>query len=330
MTPRYCPSLKASVKAMAVFDCVIVSIAYFIGPVSVIHHLFTKNTAGNYRYNEITGIWQVLVAIAVMIFAITETILSLLRYHASNTKQEAMKRKRLKLWRKLIICCMFLQNIGVILACMSEIIGGNFVFVYLIWLVYKLFDISVVSVFIQYLKLCKISDVSLETIQSLPITSQDTIDPEAQCSTCLAQSFSPPPSYLSIFPVDIQSNGKKKNRRSEEYSVTLENFREEEEEIPQMNLNEFHNLHNNMPNGEAQQPAEEILHADGEEDEVAAEEDEGFDDDDDYVPPPPPRDETPPPPIIEVRRGAWNRNRLFSGYVQVPITPVVFNFHLIS
>ncbi|CAL8136904.1 unnamed protein product [Orchesella dallaii] len=110
-----------------------------------------------------------------------------------------------------------------------------------------------------------------------------------------------------------------------------------EEEIPQMNLNEFHNLHNNMQNGEAQQPAggnplisfmnvtgdddyinilfkmEEILHTDEEED-VAAEEDEGFDDDDDEYVPPPRRDETPPPPIIEVRRGA--RNRVQTVYFQ--------------
>ncbi|CAL8128125.1 unnamed protein product [Orchesella dallaii] len=105
--------------------------------------------------------------------------------------------------------------------------------------------------------------------------------------------------------------GRKKNRRSEEYSVTLENFREEEEEIPQMNLNEFHNLHNNMPNGEDQQAAEEIQNAD---DEVAAEEDEGFDDDDDDYVPPLRRDETPPPPVIEVRRGA--RNRVQTVYFQ--------------
>ncbi|CAL8083925.1 unnamed protein product [Orchesella dallaii] len=109
---------------------------------------------------------------------------SLFFYLKSGNKKNGQQWKSLKRWRKLTIYCIFLENMALIVAGMSEPLGRTPIFNYLTWVAYKVLSILAVSLYMRRLK---------RSVHH---------DPEITSSEDLTQDDNPPPSYSSIFPVE--------------------------------------------------------------------------------------------------------------------------------
>ncbi|CAL8083928.1 unnamed protein product [Orchesella dallaii] len=104
-------------------------------------------------------------------------------YMMSGNKKNGQQWKSLKHWRKLIIYCIFLENMALIVAGMSEPLGETPIIIYLTWVAYKVLSILAVSLYMRRLK------------------RSVNHDPEITSSEELTQK-DPPPSYSSIFLVE--------------------------------------------------------------------------------------------------------------------------------
>ncbi|CAL8083934.1 unnamed protein product [Orchesella dallaii] len=146
-----------------------------------------------YYFREKIILAEVIPSVAIVtLFAISLVlefylVISPFFYLKSGNKKVGQQWKSLKHWRKLIIYCIFLENMALIVAGMSEPVRRTPIFTYLTWVAYKVLSILAVSLYMRRLK------------------RSVNHDPEITSSEDLTQEDNPPPSYSSIFPVEYHS-----------------------------------------------------------------------------------------------------------------------------